>query len=433
MTDFRNAICRIRVFSSKFKESKGTGFFVNSTTILTCNHVLAVLEDVNKINLSVYEKPEQTDYARIVSQSVEFDLAILEVEKDDFTAPMSLNLVSSFLCDGLKLKSFGYPAPVNSQERTTGVNIDATINSINRAFSAEVKHDLVFNFSSGSQVDHAGISGAPIFNSKHEVVGVFKRQDSQTFGGISINRAEQFLKDNNIEFKPDSLHCFSSYAEGMFAQFEDTKHYCENYAEELVKEVNPQLILKAVKGELFYPERKDNLDGIIKFLKQSVNVDEQLWKGWLELLTFVKILKGKYNEVNHIRIPLTRTEIQKKFGLFPAEKTIDISIAIDFYFTEKDTYSSIVRKFIHKELNKDSLGTNICHVFNSNQEYFGAKPINASDVIIDITNPENSGPNICGAYVGVLSLKQLRDKVIESNSLEDITTKLKQLIENAII
>lgn len=351
---------------------------------------------------------------------------------DEIKAPMCLKLVSSFLCQDLGLKLFGYP-DISEEERTTGVEIDATINGINPVFTDKVKHDLVFNFSSGSQVDHAGISGSPILNANDEVVGVFKRQDTHTFGGISIKRAEQFLKDNNTKPSPDSLLCFTSYADGMFAQFEDSKLLCEDCAEELVQEVNPQLILEAVKGELFYPKRNNNIDDIIKFLKQSVNVDEQLWKGWLELLTFVKILRGKYNEVNHIRIPLTRTEIQKKFGLFSTKKTIDISIEIDFYFTEKDTYSSIVRKFIHKESSTDNLGTNICHVFNSNQEYFGTKPMNASDVIIDITNPRNSGPNICGSYVGVLSLKQLRDKVIESDSLEDITIKLKQLIENAII
>lgn len=430
MIDYRNAICRIDAVSSKRKVSKGSGFFINEKTILTCNHVLSELDDVIKLTFSIYQAPEKEYDAIIISQSLEFDFAILRIESEDFKLPLSLKLVSSFLCEGLKLELFGYPDQAN--ERTTGVKIDAKINGINLAFTEEVIHDLVFNFSSGSQVDHAGISGAPILNSKNEVVGMFKRQDSQTYGGISINRAGQFLKDNNIEVMPDSLSCFSSYSDGMFAQFEDSKIHCENCMDELTKNINPQSILEAIKGELFYPNKANDTDEIIKYLKQSANIDEKLWKGWLELLTFIKLLKGKFHEINHIKIPLTRKEVQKRFGLFTKEKTIDVTIEIDFYFSEGETYSSIVKKFIHKEFIQDKLGTNICHVFNSSQDHFGTKPIDASAVITDITNPKNSGPSVCGAFVGVLSLEQLRNKVIVSNTLEDITNNLKQLIEDAI-
>ncbi|MCT4613569.1 MAG: serine protease [Marinifilaceae bacterium] len=431
MIDYRDAVCRITAVSSNvLKKSKGSGFFVTKNTILTCNHVLSVLDDIKTITFSTYQVPAKKYTAEIISQSLEFDYAILKVKQDDFQAPLSLRLVSSHLCEGLNLKLFGYPE--HSNERTTGVNIEATINNINLAFSDEIIYDLILNLNSGNQVDHAGISGAPVFNSDYDVVGVFKRQDSQTFGGISINRAEQFLRDCEIEIKPDSLQCFSNYSNGIFAQFEDSKIYCENCAEELTKAIKPQSILETIQGELFYPPKYDNINEIIKYLKQSTSVDNKLWKGWLELLTFIKLLKGKYDEINHINIPLTRTEIQKKFGLFKKEKAIDISVEIDFYFSEGETYSSIVKKFIHKKNDQNKLGTNICHVFNSDQNHFGNKPINASAVITNITNPKNSGPSICGAYVGVLSLELLRNKVIESNTLEEITNNLKQLIEDAI-
>jgi hypothetical protein len=434
MVDVRDAICRINAISSEFVEIKGTGFFIDSTTILSCNHVFQNLNDEKPIKISVYQKPEKEHTVNIIAQSEEYDYAILKIETDIFESPVSLKLVSSFLFAGLELNLFGYPHNNDSEERMTGVSIEVTINNINLVFISDVKHDIILDLgSSGNQLDHEGISGSPIFNSKNEVVGIFKRQGVFTFGAVSVKRAEQFLIDNNIEVKPDSLNCFSSYADGIFTHFEDLKLQCEGYSEDLIKEVNPQLILKSRGGKLFYPEKKESIDEIIKFLKKITTVDENLWKGWLELLTFVKLLDGESKDLNHLKVPLTRTENYKRLGIFPKKIKSDTLIGIDLYFTEKETYSKIVKKFIHKEFNGDNVATNICHVFNSNENNFGSKPIKTSDIILDITNPKNSGPEICRPYVGILSLKLLRDEVIKSNSEDESKIKLKKLIEDAII
>ncbi len=431
MMDVRDAICRIQAESLESDEMKGTGFFIDSTTILTCNHIFLNLNNEKPIKISVYQESEKEYPVNLIAQSEKYDYAILKIEKDIFESPLCLKITSSISPVGLKLNLFGYPDNKDSDERITGVDIECTIKNINKVFQQDVKHDLMLNLETvGDKYDHEGISGSPILNSNNDVVGIFKRQGVFAFGGVSVNRAEQFLIDNDIEVKPDSLSCFSNYADGVFTHFEDLKLYCEDYSDDLTKEVSPQLILKAREGKLFYPEKKESIDDIIKFLKTVTSVDEHLWKGWLELLTFVKLLDGEFKDIT---IPFSKIEKGKKFVFFANDKEIDITIAIDFFFTEKETYSSIVRKFIHKKSNGENLGTNVCYVFNSDDNNFGTKPIKPSDIIPNISNPENSGPDICKPEVRITSLKLLRDKVIKSNSKADSIINLKKLIADAII
>lgn len=60
MKDIRNAICRINAVSKEFKESNGTGFFIDSSIILTSNHVLTVLDNISTLSFSIYQEPEKT-------------------------------------------------------------------------------------------------------------------------------------------------------------------------------------------------------------------------------------------------------------------------------------------------------------------------------------------------------------------------------------
>lgn len=431
MTDIRNAICRIKAVSTDYTLSEGTGFFIDSSRILTCNHIFTVLDSISTISFSLYDQPEQFHPIEIMVESEEYDFIILKITDSEFKVPLCLNLLSSTLYKDFKLRLYGYPDS-SSIERTTGVDISVTVNGINSVFTQEVKHDLVFNLSSGNQVDHAGISGAPILNDKDEVVGIFKRQDTHTFGGISIKRAFDFFRENDVELRKDSLENFDNFLEKSFIGYEDRKTQCEEEAREIIKFISPQKILNSRKGDLFYPKKNKNLDEIILGLKTTKNINEQLWKGWLQLLTFVKLLKGDQNDINHIQITLSSSKIYKNFGIRRKKEAIETPMALNFYFTEEDTYSTIVTKYIHGEYIRGNLNANACHIFNSHQENFGSKIKSAKGIITDISGLKSSGPNIQGSHVAVLSLKQLRDEVINSNSLHEVTLNLQKLIENAI-
>jgi hypothetical protein len=436
MMDFKSAICRITVKEALDTYSFGTGFFISDKLILTCNHVIIELDDNENVEFSLKGESKTAYEAKIIAQSEEHDMAVLEILSLDFIPPKILILNPSDIDQNKNLKLFGFPNSGNynypSQERITGLEIKNTINHINDDFTEEVKHDLVLDLKTDILVDHAGISGSPLLNEFNEGVAIFKMQADLSCGAVSVKKAEQFLIDNDIVLKKDSHDNFNDYLEKSFIGYEDRKTQCEDEAREVIKLISPQKILNNRKGNLFYPKKDKNLDEIIIELNTSKDVNEQLWKGWVQLLTFVKLLKGDQKDINHIQVTLTRSEIYKKFGFKRKERIITTPMTLNFYFTEKETYSTIVSRYIHGEYRMGNLNTTACHIFDSHQENFGSKIESVNRIIKDISGLENSGPNIYGAQVGVLSLKQLRDKVINSNSLNEVTLNLQKLIEDAL-
>jgi len=410
---------------------KGSGFFVSPSLILTAEHVIHEVTLVRDLSVVITNCGEaEEEYTGMLVDYCELcDFALIRLN-GEYTNPIHLSLCYSELVKDEYFDAYGYPNTFDGNH--IGEPLEGTIfRTIEN--STDTIHDInldVRGYSNTKQYD--GFSGSPMINERSEVVAIIRYLNQNYLSGVTIKKAKPFLERNNIKFKSDSLGCFDRYKGDAFSGFEDRRLDCETKAGEIIKIIDPQRILDSKKGELFYPKKDKSIDEIIAYLKTSKVVDEHLWKGWMQLLTFIGFIKGNFTEINHIKITLSRTEISKKFGFLKTQNPVETPVVINFYFTEDETYSSIVKKYIHGEFTKGSLAKNACHIFNSHQENFGTKIESANMIIKDISGLENSGPSIYGVSIGVLSLKQLRDKVINSDSLQNITSDLKKLIENAI-
>lgn len=410
---------------------KGSGFFISSNLILTTRHVIyeTVLNEQVEIIITNCGDAEGEYSGKLLDNCELCDFALIEIY-DGYINTINLSLCYSDLVKDEHFDAYGYPETYDGV--LIGEPLEGTIlRTIEN--STETIHDVgldIRGFDAAKQ--YGGFSGSPMINERCEVVSIIRYENQNYLSGITIRKAKSFLEKNNIVFKLDSLDCFDRYIGEAFSGFEDRKIECEVKAGEIIKKFNPQMILEDKKGDLFYPKKDKNINDIIIYLKTTKNINDQLWKGWIQLLTFVDFLKGNYQAVNHIQITISRTEISKKFGLLKTQKSIETPILLNFYFVENETYSTIVQRFIHGEYTKGNLPNNVCHIFNSHQENFGSKIESVNDIIKSIASPKNSGPSISSASIGVLSIKQLRDKLINSASLQDVTNNLKKLIEDAI-
>lgn len=446
MMSFKNAICRIDIKESVDDYSFGTGFFISDKLILTCGHVIKDLYDSENVQFSLKGESNNSYEAKVIANSKDYDMAILEILSPEFIPSKLLILSLSGIDEGNNLKLFGYPNSGTyespGQERITGLEIEGNINTLNNDFNEDVKHDLVLNLETDSLVDHAGISGSPLLNAKNDVVAIFKRQDGLSFGGVSIKRAISFLNENDIEVNAKSIS-FEEYSNDLFQHFHpEVIKDCEDDLEIVKKEVEPIKIIEGLKENLFYPTKKNmSVDMIINHIENDTKCcKENFWKGWLQILTYVRMINGDYKDLNNINFELKLDDLTELFNL-PNEEGIKLSrkmegklpIILSFYFIEEECFFNIAKKVIRQQ-KKESVNT--CIVLNSHQRHFTSRKFTLTDkkaIIGDIANPDNSGFQISNKiHFGVLSLEDLSNKVASSISLEDANINLKQLFKDAI-
>lgn len=418
--------CRI-----KCGNQKGSGFFVSPSVIITARHVIAetIFDEQEKIVITNCGETDREYTGILVDYCDLCDFALIRLN-GDYSNPINLSLCYSELVKDEHFDAYGYPE--TNDGILVGEPLEGTILRTIDSNTGTI-HDIsldIRGFDKAKQ--YGGFSGSPMINERNEVISIIRFENQNYLSGVTIKKARPFLERNNIKLKSDSLGYFDHYIGDAFFGFEDRKLECETEAADIIKKINPQQILDSRKGNLFYPNKDKTIDEIIAYLKITKAVDEQLWKGWIQLLTFIGFLKGNYSEINHIEITLLTTEISKRFGFLKTQNPVETPVVINFYFTEDETYSSIVKKYIHGEFTKGNLAKSACHIFNSHQENFGVKIERANKIIENISGSANIGPSICGVSTGVLSLRQLRDEVIKSDSLQNITSNLKKLIENAI-
>jgi hypothetical protein len=424
MSKIEASTCKIIIETKSGDEEKGTGFFIDNKRILTCNHVLSDSQfkiEVSKIGL-VDKKITLT--AIVIDQCTDCDFAILEIV-DEFESENILILCDSLIIKEETVDIFGYP---NTEEgQLIGKELQGSI-SRHIIDSEESIHDIILNIPSYSRSEnYKAFSGSPITNSFGQVLGILKYRDEQHLAAVSIKKALPFLEKNDIEVKPDQLQSFDIFNKNVFVGFEDRQSECEVESQVPIKTLSPEKILNSNRGELFYPKKPQNIKELVVFLRKSKGLNSKLWKGWIQLLTYVEILKGNYKDPNNISIHIKSSELYKKFGIINSSKTINMQLYLNFYFTEEEGFLKIARKLIH-ENKKASLTKNVCNIFNSNVIDFG----NTNNIKQDISSPIGSGPSIQNFKVGRLSLSQLNREIKSSNSLGDVSENLKKIFEDAI-
>ncbi|PHS08091.1 MAG: hypothetical protein COA88_07295 [Kordia sp.] len=424
MIELRKAICKVKIYTDEdsIHPEKGTGFFISENLILTSNHVIE--KSKGQIEISKCYNNENVLTANIVDNCTECDYALLELN-EEYKSEFILELCDSEIIEEENIRIFGYPNDAQGQD--VGENLVGTI-TMKTEDDAESVQDIILNINNfASNTKYSAFSGSPVINEYDQVTSILKYQGVRNLSSVSVKKAIAFLTKNDIEVKPDQLQTLDVYNEKVFVGFGNKQGECEVESKTPLKEINPQTIIEKNRGKLFYPEKTHKIEELIKFLRISKNLNSQLWKGWIQLLTYVEILKGNYKNPNNISIHISSNEMYKKFGLIKTSRSVNMEIYLNFYFTEEESYLEIARKLIH-ENKKGGLSKNMCNIFNSNVDDFG----NINNIKEDISNPTGSGPSIQNYKIGRLSLSQLNRAVKSSTQLEKVSDNLKKIFEDAI-
>jgi len=165
-------------------------------------------------------------------------------------------------------------------------------------------------------------------------------------------------------------------------------------------------------------------------------LNKELWSTWLEFLSYIQLLKGEYSDINAVYISLPKTEVSK---FVPEVETIikqDITLTLQFFFTEAKAYFSIARQHLLDKSAAGELQNNHCHIFHSHNPKFGLQPFTNEEkkkIVFDIASPVDAGMNVAGTIdFGVLSFSELTSKVAGSQSILEATNNLTQIFADAL-
>jgi hypothetical protein len=365
---------------------KGTGFFVSTNTLLTAYHVIKKFHDSNA-TIELFTHTNQPLNGTVLDFDVECDLALIQVA-DEFKADDWLTLCECQMVDGLDWHSYGYPD--NGMGQLAGEPLKGTVKNILEV--PVLKNDMTvevpgYNITT---VQYEGFSGSALVDCYNNAISVMRFSGTNDLGAVSIKRGCAFLKKNAIAVKPDYLYNFDAYEPEIFAGFPETiKTLCSTSSEGITQTLTPDMIATALGGHLFFPKKNLTAGDLIAHLRVNAEVNKLLWTGWLEFLTFIVIMDGAFN------LPEITVDIPAVKVLKLVTTKVSLPVRLKYFWTEKDSFEAIARKYIHNKLN-DGLPSNSCHVFNSQLQHFGIK-LNADfkrKIIYDIGNPQKSGPTI---------------------------------------
>lgn len=410
----------------------GTGFFVDSATIITAKHVINQYflasenpKEITVDNLSNYSEKVTCNY---IDHCDDTDVAIIGIQ-GNYKNENYLTLCASEIIEEESIKSYGYPT--SEDGRLVG---EPLVGKVFRTISNsdETMHDVSINIDNFQQGTYKGFSGSPVMNQDKVVTSFITDQNVRYISAVSIKKIANFLRNKNIEVKQDYLTSFEEYKDSIFESHGPIEATCLGQSSKPLSTITPQSILNSREGAIFYPPKLDSLSKLIADIKLNKDLQDALWSGWLELLTYIEMLKGKYDDCNHIQIEVTSEEISKRFKLFTSTKTITTKLRINFYFSESKNYFEVARNYVHEAMQEHSIKQDTCNIFNSHNRNFGIRNLTSRDIVLNISDPENSGPSIPNARVGVLSLQNLREKIINSTDITSAQLNLRKRFEDAL-
>ncbi|KFC18316.1 S1 family peptidase [Epilithonimonas lactis] len=423
MNLIENSTCKITVQTQQgIYTEKGTGFFISKYQILTCKHVIENV-DGNIILENCHNQNGLMLTAKVIDSCELTDYALLELN-EAFESEYFLELCDSEIVEEENITIFGYSIDNQGQsagERLKG-SIDREIQGQNLIQDVSLS---ILNYAQNSNYD--AFSGSAVVNDYFQVTSIVKYQAVRNLSSVSIRKAKTFLERNGINVKHDQIVSFDLFKNDVFVGFGDRESECVVESNNPINNLSPKVIIESKRDDIFYPRKNFDLKELIKHLRKDKNVNDKLWKGWIQILTYVEILKGDYSDANHISINVTSKELSNVFGIFSRKRDVPIELYLNFYLTEEKNYFNIAKMSIH-ENKKNQIAKHTCNIFNSNIDQFG----NTNKLVVDISNPEHSGPSIPNIKIGALSLNQINRAVIDSNSLADVSINLKKIFEDAI-
>ena len=406
----------------------GTGIIVGSDLVLTSFHVI---ESFHEANFSVIDIDNNTIDVHVADFCKNSDLALLRTDATTF-----INCVT--LCNeepimGTEWATHGHPA--TTEGLSVGTKLDGTIHNI---IAADHIHDVIL--SPGAIIanrDYRGFSGSGVLNSRNQVTSIMRFRDINDVCSVSVKKAEAFLKRNGVYVQDDELQSFDEFLPEAFQTISDPfKSLGITFAGVVAKATSPQAILSDLTGRLLFPELQGNMVEVISYLKRTPHLNKHLWLAWLEFLSYVSMLRGEYANINAVYITLPQAEISKFVEGVETKINQNITLTLQFFFTEQKEYFSIARQYLVTHTIAGTLQNNHCHIFHSHIPGFGFQPFTREDkkrIITDIASPLDAGLTIAGTVdYGVLSFSQLSMKVAGSQTIADATKHLIEIFTDAI-
>ena len=170
-------------------ESIGTGFFIDTDTILTASHVV---QDSIRLDITIPSIGKKKFKTELICFNPYYDFAILKVinlKSENYLKLGDSNMIKS----GDKVLALGYPLGQDKLKFTAGI--------ISGIHNGEIQTDAPIN---------PGNSGGPLLNKSNEVIGInvsgYRNADNIGYA-VPINRFklyEESMRTSNkkISFKP---------------------------------------------------------------------------------------------------------------------------------------------------------------------------------------------------------------------------------------
>lgn len=407
----------------------GSGFFLSANLILTAKHNLEDSHSIKGRTLSGAEIEME-----VVAADDAVDLAILRVTSGYVSTAM-LDLCGFEPVKGVPFEGFGFPATANG--KAYGETLCGTVRDF--MDTPSLSHDTVLEIS-GYNVStslYKGFSGSPMVDGYGNVIGVYLFSGANSLDSVSIWKAKSFLLANSVAVKDDYLADFKQYGALCFNGFEpDPLGICKLQMQSATMGNGPNEIVKSLAGRIFYPEKKLSVEAVISELKNNVMLNQLLWKGWLELLTYVSMLNAQYPSAGRITVELPTSKVMAVLGIKFKKSPKIIKVKINFFWTEGTPWSTITRQYIHDQFTKGKSVGGGCYIFNSADEGFGRqRPPSGfkKGIVTNIAAPKEASIRIQGDFdFGLLSLGNFTEEVLNCTTLAQTTQKLEQLLLNAL-
>jgi len=420
----KTCTCRVRTDTNN-----GTGIFIGVDLILTSRHIIEnfLTEEFEVINYLGEEIP-----VIVLDHCTMNDLALLKT-KGSYQSKSFAELCNEEPLIGTAWAVHGHP--ITSEGQSVGTKLYGLIADV---ITIDHEHDVVLNPSNATITRECrGFSGSGVINHKSQVTSILRYRDTNDICSVSIKKAEDFLRKNGVFIKEDELYDFSTYANDTFQTIANPfKDICTAHAGVVAKKTAPQTIADGLMGNLFYPAGTQTLKEVIGYLKKNSNLNNSLWVGWLEFLTYIQMLKGNYSNIHAIYITIHNADVSRLVEGTETTVNQNISLTLQFFLTEEKEYFSLARRYLLDKTCNGALENYHCHIFHSPLPKFGFQPFTKEDkrkIVLDIFSPEDAGLTIAGDVdLGVLSFNELSMKVAKSRTLAEATQNLIQIFTDAI-